>query len=62
MPYHHSVSYTEKHITRLLPLALLLVLHTRNTDDSKLVIFPVPLCAITDWAKILEARTQATGK
>ena len=33
-------SYTGKNITRLLPLALLLVLRTRNnTDGSKLVIF-----------------------
>ena len=33
-------SYTEKNITRLLPLALLLMLHTRNnTDGNKLVIF-----------------------
>ena len=33
-------SYTEKNITRSLPLALLLVLHTRNnTDSNKLVIF-----------------------
>ena len=33
-------SYTGKNITRLLPLALLLVLHTRNnTDGNKLVIF-----------------------
>ena len=40
MPYHRSVSYTEKHITRSLLLALLPVLHTHNnTDDNKLVIF-----------------------
>ena len=33
-------SYTGKNITRLLPLALLLVLRTRNnTDGNKLVIF-----------------------
>ena len=33
-------SYTGINITRLLPLALLLVLHTRNnTDGNKLVIF-----------------------
>ena len=33
-------SYTEKNTTRLLPLALLLVLRTRNnTDGNKLVIF-----------------------
>ena len=33
-------SYTGKNITHLLPLALLLVLHTRNnTDGNKLVIF-----------------------
>ena len=33
-------SYTRKNITRLLPLALLLVLRTRNnTDGDKLVIF-----------------------
>ena len=33
-------SYTRKNITRLLPLALLLVLRTRNnTDGNKLVIF-----------------------
>ena len=33
-------SYTRKNITRFLPLALLLVLHTRNnTDGNKLVIF-----------------------
>ena len=33
-------SYTRRNITRLLPLALLLVLHTRNnTDGNKLVIF-----------------------
>ena len=33
-------SYTGKNITRLLPLALLLVLRTRNnTDGHKLVIF-----------------------
>ena len=33
-------SYTGKNITRLLPLASLLVLHTRNnTDGNKLVIF-----------------------
>ena len=33
-------SYTRKNVTRLLPLALLLVLHTRsNTDGNKLVIF-----------------------
>ena len=33
-------SYTGKNITCLLPLALLLVLRTRNnTDGSKLVIF-----------------------
>ena len=32
--------YTRKNITRLLPLALLLVLRTRNnTDGNKLVIF-----------------------
>ena len=39
--YHHRVpSYTEKNITRMLPLALLLMLHTsNNTDGSKLVIF-----------------------
>ena len=34
------LSYTRKNITRFLPLALLLVLHTRNnTDGNKLVIF-----------------------
>ena len=33
-------SYTRKNITHLLPLALLLMLHTRNnTDGYKLVIF-----------------------
>ena len=33
-------NYTEKIIIRLLPLALLLMLHTRNnTDGNKLVIF-----------------------
>ena len=33
-------SYTEKNITRLLPLALLLVLHTHNnTDSNKLMTF-----------------------
>ena len=33
-------SYTGENITRLLPLALLLVLHTRNnTDGNKVVIF-----------------------
>ena len=33
-------SYAEKNITSLFPLALLLVLHTRNnTDGNKLVIF-----------------------
>ena len=33
-------SYTGNNFTRLLPLALLLVLRTRNnTDDNKLVIF-----------------------
>ena len=33
-------SYTEKNITRLLPLALLLVLHTHNnTDSNKLVYY-----------------------
>ena len=33
-------SYTEKNVTCLLPLALLLVLHTHNnTDSNKLVIF-----------------------
>ena len=37
---HHSPSYTRKNITRLLSLALLLMLHTRNnTDSNKLVIF-----------------------
>ena len=34
-------SYTGKNITRLLPLALLAMLRTRNnTDGNKLVIFP----------------------
>ena len=39
--YHHSTKlYRKKNITRLLPLALLLVLCTRNnTNDNKLVIF-----------------------
>ena len=39
-------SYTGKNITRLLPLALLLVLRTRNnTDGNKLVIFSgIALC------------------
>ena len=33
-------TYTKKNITRLLPLALLLMLYTHNnTDGSKLVIF-----------------------
>ena len=33
-------SYTGKNITRLLPLALLLMLHTcNNTDGNKLMIF-----------------------
>ena len=33
-------NYTEKNITHLLPLALLLMLHTHNnTDGNKLVIF-----------------------
>ena len=33
-------SYTGKNVTRLLPLALLLMLRTRNnTDGNKLVIF-----------------------
>ena len=66
MPYHHSVSYTEKHITHSLPLALLLVLHTHNnTDATNLWYFPVLLCAITDWAINLEAHThkpQASDK
>ena len=38
-------SYTKKTSLILLPLALLLVLHTHNnTDGNKLVIFPVQLC------------------
>ena len=38
--YHHSTKIYRKKITRLLPLALLLVLYTHNnTDGNKLVIF-----------------------
>ena len=38
--YHHSTKLYREKITRLLPLALLLVLHTHNnTDGNKLVIF-----------------------
>ena len=40
--YHHSTRLYRKNITRLLPLALLLVLRTRNnTDSNKLVTFSV---------------------
>ena len=44
-----------KNINCLLPLALLLVLCTRNnTDDNKLKardIFPVKFCTIVNWEK-----------
>ena len=33
--YHHSTKLTGKNITRLLPLALLLVLHTRNNTNGQ---------------------------
>jgi len=36
------MNYIGKNLTCLLPLALLLMLHTcNNTDGNKLVIFPV---------------------
>ena len=54
-------SYTRKNITCLLPLALLLVLHTRNnTDGNKLMIFSGIALYYGDTYIILKLFDQAT--
>ena len=56
------LTYTGKNITRLLPLALLLVLHTlNNTDGTKIVIFSAIALYYGDTCMVISKTQNGTS-